>query len=186
MVGGNRAAMPYIQSVSNRITDAGAIEARLLDLAHTTEAKLTAPALAYFAPCSLDDAGRVLDDLAARDRLSMEIEDDGTIVYHMPGRQQLAASPAPLPVLVPAVQRITHGPSPLLAAGLSALIPGAGHLYAERPIAAILWFFIVGLGYTLLIPGLVLHMFSIASAAASARRLEFARTRPLFAPIPAR
>lgn len=189
MVGGNPPAMPYIQRVSNRITDASAIEARLLELAHTTEAKLTAPALAYFAPCSLDDAGRVLDDLAARDRLSMEIEDDGTVVYQMPGRQKLAApaaAPAAPPVLVPAIHRFSHGPSPLLAAALSAFVPGAGHLYAERPIAAILWFLVVGLGYVLVLPGLVLHMFSIASAATSARRLEAARARPLFAPIPAR
>jgi hypothetical protein len=177
--------MTYIHPVSYRITDAGAIEARLLELAHTTEAKITAPALAYFAPCSLDDAGRVLDDLAARDRLSMEIEDDGTIVYHMPGRQKLAApsSMAPLmaplrPALVPAA-RFSHGPNPALAGLLSALIPGAGHLYAERPVAAILWFVIVGLGYTLLLPGLILHLFSIASAASSARRLEAARARPL-------
>lgn len=175
--------MPYIHPVFHRIADASAIEARLLELAHTTEAKITAPALAYFAPCSLDDAGRVLDDLAARDRLTMEIEDDGTIVYHMPGRQKLSAPAAarlstPPLTLVPAV-RPSHGPSPLLAALLSALVPGAGHLYAERPIAAILWFVIVGLGYTLLLPGLILHLFSIAGAASSARRLEAARTRPL-------
>ncbi len=182
--------MPYIHPVFHRITDASAIEARLLELAHTTEAKITAPALAYFAPCSLDDAGRVLDDLAARDRLTMEIEDDGTIVYHMPGRQKLAAPPPsplypPLRTLVPAV-RPSHGPNPLLAALLSALVPGAGHLYAERPIAAILWFVVVGLGYTLLLPGLVLHLFSIASAASSARRLEAARTRPLLPSFTAR
>lgn len=184
--------MPYIHIVSHRITDAGAIEARLLELAHTTEAKLTAPALAYFAPCSLDDAGRVLDDLAARDRLSMEIEDDGTVVYQMPGRQKLSAPPAaPLsPSLSPAplvpIVRPSHGPSPLLAALLSALIPGAGHLYAERPVAAILWFVVVGLGYTLLLPGLILHLFSIASATSSARRLEAARSRPLLASFTAR
>jgi TM2 domain-containing membrane protein YozV len=178
--------MPYIHPVSHRITDAGAIEARLLELAHTTEAKITAPALAYFAPCSLDDAGRVLDDLAARDRLHMEIEDDGTVVYQMPGRQKLAgpatspASPPAPPALVRMAQR-SYGPSPALAGLLSALVPGAGHLYAERPVAAILWFLIVGVGYTLLLPGLILHLFSIASAASSARRLGAARTRPLLA-----
>lgn len=180
--------MPYIHPVFHRITDASAIEARLLELAHTTEAKITAPALAYFAPCSLDDAGRVLDDLAAHDRLHMEIEDDGTVVYLMPGRQKLSAPPAaPLspPLLVPMV-RPSHGPSPLLAALLSALVPGAGHLYAERPVAAILWFVIVGLGYTLLLPGLILHLFSIAAAASSARRLEAARTRPLLPSFTAR
>jgi hypothetical protein len=174
--------------VSNRITDAGAIEARLLELAHTTDAKITAPALAFYAPCSLDDAARLLDDLAARDRLHMEIEDDGTVVYQLPGRQKLTAPHAPLQphaALVP-LQRPAHGPSPLLAALLSALVPGAGHLYAQRPVAALLWFVVVGLGYTLLFPGLVLHLFSIAAAASSARRLEAARARPLLPWIAAR
>jgi hypothetical protein len=194
MGGGVEPEMPYIHYVSYRISDASAIEARLLELAHTTDAKLTAPALAYFAPCSLDDAGRVLDDLAAHDRLSMDIEDDGTIVYRMPGRQKLAApaSPRPLtPALVPAlapIVRASHGPSPLLAGLLSALVPGAGHLYAERPIAAVLWFLVVGVGYTLLLPGLILHLFSIAGATASARarQLEAARARPLLPSFTAR
>lgn len=177
--------------MSNRIRDASAIEQRLLELAHTTEAKLTAPALAYFAPCSLEDAGRVLDDLAARDQLSMEIEDDGTVVYQLRGRQKIHAarpsselrselrseSPG---VLVP-ISRSPHAPSPLLAAALSAILPGAGHLYAGRFAAALLWFIVVGIGYTLLLPGLVLHLFSIASAAAAARRLEPPRSRRLLA-----
>jgi hypothetical protein len=192
MGGGIPPAMPYIISVSQRISDAGAIEARLLELAHTTDAKLTAPALAYFAPCSLDAAGRVLDDLTVRDRLSMEIEDDGTVVYQMPGRQKLAPPRTPVappfaPALVPVV-RAAYGPSPLLAGVLSAMVPGAGHLYAERPIAAVLWFLVVGLGYTLLVPGLILHLFSIAGATSSARarQLEAARARPLLPSFTAR
>jgi hypothetical protein len=171
----------------NRITDPGAIEGRLLELAHTTEAKLTAPALAYFAPCSLDDANRVLDDLAARDRLSMEIEDDGTVVYHLLGRQKIAAAApsAPRP-LQPALVRVAHAPpapSPALAAVLSALMPGAGHLYAGRLGAAVMWFVVVSLGYVLFLPGLILHLFSIASAAVAARRLE-TRTRLMLAAAP--
>lgn len=161
--------------MSNRITDAGAIESRLLELAHTTDAKLTAPALAYFAPCSIDDASRVLDDLAARDRLTMEIEDDGTVVYHLLGRQRLAAPP-PQAALVPAV-RPPVGPSPLVAATLSMFVPGAGHLYAGRIGAAVLWFLVVGMGYALILPGLVLHLFSIASAAVAAHRQAIARPR---------
>jgi hypothetical protein len=164
--------------VTYRITDPSAIEARLLELAHTTDAKLTAPALAYFAPCSLEDAGRVLDDLAARDRLGMEIEDDGTVVYQLRGRQKIAAARpiAPPAALVP-VARPAAGPSPVLAAALSALVPGAGHLYAGRFAAALLWFVVVSLGYVLILPGLVLHLFSIASAAVSARRLNAPRDR---------
>jgi hypothetical protein len=177
--------------VYNRINDASAIEQRLLELAHTTDAKLTAPALAYFAPCSIEDAGRVLDDLAARDRLSMDIEDDGTVVYHLLGRQKITAarpvsetrseSLGSAPSALVPISRSPSAPSPLLAAALSALVPGAGHIYAGRLAAAFLWFIVVGIGYTLLLPGLVLHLFSIASAAAAARRFEPPRSRWLLA-----
>src|SRR5262245_27243200 len=119
-------------AVANRISDTSAIEARLLELAHTTDAKLTAPALAYFAPCSLDDATRVLDDLAVRDRVSMEIEDDGTIVYRLLGRQKVArVVPEPIGARPAALRPLGHVPrhaSPLLAAVLTVFIPGAGHL----------------------------------------------------------
>ena len=161
----------------NRTQDASAIERRLLELAHTTDAKITAPALAYFAPCSIDDAAAVLDDLAARDRLTMEIEDDGSIVYAMPGRQRIAA-----PVgwgtgaLVPAVRR-PDAPSPLLAVVLTALLPGAGHLYVGRFGAAVLWFLVVSMGYVLILPGLILHLFSMASVVSAVRRLEPVRSR---------
>ena len=160
--------------MANRLKDASAIEQRLLELAHTTDAKITAPALAYFAPCSLDDATRVLDDLTTRNRLSMEIEDDGTIVYQMFGRQKLLP---PLPPLLPQAALVRAGggrpdASPLIAAVLSVIVPGAGHLYAGRVAAAILWFVVVGMGYALLFPGLVLHLFSIVSAASAARRLD--------------
>lgn len=172
----------------NRLNDASAIEARLLELAHTTDAKLTAPALAYFAPCSIDDANRVLDDLAARDRLSMEIEDDGTIVYQMPGRQKLTGIPAPSQHRAPQTALVrmaapaTRDASPLVAAALTLFVPGTGHLYAGRVFAAFMWFLVVGLGYTLILPGLVLHLFAIASAAASAHRVSTPRMPLMLAP----
>jgi TM2 domain-containing membrane protein YozV len=164
-----------------RLTDPSAIEARLLELAHTTDAKITAPALAYFAPCSIDDAASVLDGLAARDRMTMEIEDDGTIVYEMRGRQKLAPQTR---ALVPAVRTaplVRHrDASPALAAVLSVFIPGAGHLYAGRFVAALLWFAVVTMGYAFVLPGLILHLFSIASAASAASELN-GRSRPLLA-----
>ena len=166
----------YMRSVPTRIKDASAIEQRLLELSHTTDAKITAPTLAYFAPCSIDDATRVLDDLAARDRLQMEVEDDGTVVYQLSGRQRLAMrapEPRPLAPMVMAPRRYT---SPTIAVILTALVPGAGHLYAGRLVAAALWFFVVGLGYALILPGLVLHLFAMASAAHAARERNLGRT----------
>jgi hypothetical protein len=171
--------------VSDNIRDAAnqaeRIEQRLLDLAYTTDAKITVSALAYFAPCSLEAAANVLDDLAARDRVSMEIEDDGTVVYELRGRQKLpprVAAPARPSVSWPAfaVERSSRAlqprtASPLLAAILTAFVPGAGHLYAGRVLAAIMWFLVIGAGYVLLLPGLILHVFAMVSAAASARRV---------------
>jgi TM2 domain-containing membrane protein YozV len=167
--------------VSTRIKDAGAIEQRLLELAHTTDAKITAPALAYFAPCSIEDASKVLDDLTARDQLTMDVEDDGTIVYSMPGRQKIAGAVRPFQPAFQPLRRETslvplhvspRAASPLLAALLTLFIPGAGHLYAGRFLAAVLWFIVVGAGYALILPGLVLHLFSIASAANAAHQLN--------------
>jgi hypothetical protein len=154
-----------------RIADHDAIEGRLLDLAHRTDVKLTAPTLAYYAPCSIEDAAKVLDNLAARDVLAMEIQDDGSIVYEMRGRQKIAElAPAAAPVaLAPIAQAPLARTSPLLAALLSLWIPGLGHAYAGRFAAAALWFFLVGLGYVLILPGMVLHLIAIVSAANAAR-----------------
>jgi hypothetical protein len=165
--------------VAKRPLDATAIEQRLLDLAYTTDAKITATALAFYAPCSIDDASRVLEDLAARDRLRMDIEDDGTVAYHLLGRQKLAAVPR-RPLVRAVSPRLV---SPMLAALLTVLVPGAGHLYARHVVAAIAWFAAVSLGYALILPGLVLHLVSIVSAAAAAHRLNEARA-PLLLPAP--
>lgn len=159
--------------MAKRPLDATAIERRLLDLAYTTDAKITATALAYYAPCSIDDAARVLDDLTAHDRLRMDIEDDGTVVYHLLGRQKLApaAAPPPARVISPRIGAV----SPMLAAMLTVLVPGAGHLYARHLVAAVAWFAAVSLGYALILPGLLLHLASIVSAAGAAHRLNAAR-----------
>jgi len=39
-----------------RTSDPAVIEHRLLDLAYTTETVITAPVLAYYTPCSIEDA----------------------------------------------------------------------------------------------------------------------------------
>jgi hypothetical protein len=61
-------------------------------------------------------------------------------------------------------------------------VPGAGHLYAGRVIAAFLWFLVVGAGYALILPGLVLHLFSIVSAAAAANRVGASAPRRYLSP----
>ena len=172
-----------------RTDDPGTIEHRLLELAYTTDAKITAPVLAYYAMCSIEDAEKVLDNLVARERISMEVTDDGTIQYEIPDRQKLhprreeptkhqsralvrhAGRNLPLAI------RDGRSASPGLAALLSLFVPGAGQLYTGRPVAALLWFLVVTAGYALILPGLILHLFNMVSAAGSAHRLNSAVER---------
>jgi len=156
-----------------RIVDPELIEQRLLELAYTSDVKITLHALAYYAPCSLEAAQQVLDRLTTEDRIQMEVEDDGTIVYHVPARQKLPPLP-PQPMaqtraLVPAIDRslapVNRGASPAIAAVLAAIFPGAGHLYAGRYAAAILWFVAITAGYFLIVPGMIMQLASMFSAA---------------------
>jgi TM2 domain-containing membrane protein YozV len=167
-----------------RTSDPDVIVHRLLELAYTTDATITAPVLAYSAMCSIEDAEQVLDRLVARDRISMEIDDDGKITYELPDRQKLTPryEGPRLPARIhrdrlPLALRDGRQASPGLAAVLSLFVPGAGQLYAGRPLAALMWFLVVTAGYALLLPGLILHMFSIISAAGSAHRLNEGVTR---------
>lgn len=159
------------------------IEHRLLELVYTTDAPITPMALAYFAPCSLEDAEQVLDNLVARNRIELEVADDGTMTYVFPNRHKLTPRERPQPqALVPFRPAVIAPPdhrhaSPLIAAGLSLLVPGAGQLYAGSVLTAILWFLLVTAGYTLILPGLILHLFCIAAAAGAARRLNYSLSR---------
>jgi TM2 domain-containing membrane protein YozV len=158
------------------------IEHRLLELVYTTEVPITPMALAYYAPCSLEDAEQVLDKLVARDRIQLEVADDGTMTYVFPNRHKLTPRERPPLSLAPLQPEVLGAPerrpaSPLLAAGLSLLLPGAGQLYAGSVLSAILWFLLVSAGYTLILPGLILHLFCIAAAAGAARRLNYAMSR---------
>jgi hypothetical protein len=169
--------------MTTRTDDPRLIEHRLLELVYTTDAPITASALAFFAPCSLEDAERVLQDLAAHDRIHMEVGDDGTITYVFPNRHKLAprvepGPPAPGPHAgLPVAIRGGRRASPALAAILSLFLPGAGQLYTGNVLSALLWFVLVGIGYTLILPGIVLHLFCISTAASSAHRLNSSLAR---------
>ena len=165
-------------------SDDDRIEQRFLDLAYTTDAKITDTALAYFAPCTIEAADRVLASLASNNRVTMEIEDDGAVVYNLRDRQMLARPAAPPQHALVPVARGPHNSNPAVAAILSFLLPGAGHLYAGRIAAALVWFIAVSIGYVLILPGLILHFFNIISAAGAARFNAMERQLPLRAGDP--
>jgi len=164
-----------------RTDDPAVIEHRLLELVYTTDTPITAPALAYFAPCSVEDAEQVLDAMVAKDRIQLEVTEDGTLTYTFPNRHRI--TPRLEPAIPPARALIPRGvypiavrggrpASPVLAAVLSLVVPGAGQLYTGNVMSALLWFVLVTAGYTLILPGIFLHLFCIAFAASSAHRLN--------------
>ncbi len=74
----------------------------------------------------------------------------------------------PAPAIV--VSAPPAGPSPGVAAVLSLVIPGAGQMYAGSVGGGVLWLMFVVIGYLVfIVPGLVLHLLCILSAAQSAR-----------------
>jgi len=63
-----------------------------------------------------------------------------------------------------------RSPSPVVAAVLSFLIPGLGQMYRGDVATGFGWLIVTLIGYVLLIvPGLVLHIWCIVSAARPAR-----------------
>ncbi len=66
-----------------------------------------------------------------------------------------------------------RAPSPGVAAVLSVLIPGLGHLYAGRVLAGLVWFCAASFGYwAILIPGFLIHAASVWFAYRSAKEFR--------------
>ncbi len=155
-----------------RTSDPAVIEHRLLDLAYTTDSVITPSLLAYYAPCSIEDAEKVLDTLVAQDRMRLEVDDDGNIRYELPNRVRIE-SPRKNALVrqVGSLPVVSAQPNAAVAGVLSLIVPGAGQLYAGHPLSAVLWFVAVSIGYLLLIvPGVILHALCIAQAASAAHR----------------
>ena len=61
--------------------------------------------------------------------------------------------------------------TPLIAAGMSLVIPGLGQIFKGRIFSGVVWFCLVPVGYLLLIiPGVILHAICVLSAATAAPR----------------
>jgi hypothetical protein len=55
--------------------------------------------------------------------------------------------------------------SPALAAALSLVAPGGGHIYREKVMSGFLWALLVAMGYSLYtLPGIILHLICISFA----------------------
>ncbi len=68
------------------------------------------------------------------------------------------------------VERRPRVPSPGLAAVLSVIVPGLGHVYAGRLLAGLVWFLAASFGYwAILVPGFLIHVASVYFAYQAAK-----------------
>ena len=65
-------------------------EHRFLDFAFNTTMRIDAASTAYALKVPIADAERRLEDLAARDVLIREVDDEGAVWFRLPGRPQTA------------------------------------------------------------------------------------------------
>ena len=73
------------------------------------------------------------------------------------------------------MERRPRVPSPGLAAVLSVLLPGLGHVYSGRLLAGLLWFLGTGLGYALPLlhfVGFFVHVASVYYAYQAAKEFQ--------------
>jgi len=71
------------------------------------------------------------------------------------------------------LMRPTRVPTPGLAAVLSVIIPGLGHVYAGRLGAGLLWFLAASFGYwAIVVPGFLIHVASVYFAYQAAKEFR--------------
>lgn len=141
--------------------DYRAFEQRVLDVLFTTTIPLTPAHMAWVGQLPIAEAEKHLEHMVETGVLQKECDmETGAIAYIYPQRALIQSRPLPL---VPIAPRPLY--SPPLAAVLSCLLPGAGHMYSGRGKAGVLWLVAVLAGYmSLVVPGIILHILCIASS----------------------
>jgi len=143
--------------------DYRAFEQRVLDVLFQSNVALTPAHMAYYARVPIAEAEKHLESMVEQRILHKECDlETGAVLYEYPQRALLPARDSQ--ALVPVGPRPMY--SPVLAAVLSVVLPGAGHMYSGRERAGVFWMIGTLCGYlALIIPGLILHILCIASAA---------------------
>jgi TM2 domain-containing membrane protein YozV len=137
-------------------------EMRFLDFAYKTSEPINALTVAYALKIPITDAEERLEDLAARDILEREVDDEARVFFKLPGRPPVPAAPVPST----AMQRYTP-PSPpaprkpdegtalggLLVNAL--VLPGLGSLIAGKTTEGViqLVLFVIGVPLCLVLIG---------------------------------
>ena len=112
-------------------------EVRFLEFAYKTTATLNVPSVAHALRLPTQEVSDKLEDLAARDVIGREVDDEGNVFFTIPGRpnERRAANP-PLATVGQSGPMVHVSPpsegTAVTALVLNIIIPGAGSLVAGR------------------------------------------------------
>jgi TM2 domain-containing membrane protein YozV len=120
-------------------------EQRFLDFAYKTSGRLDALSVAHNCKVPIAEADEKLEDMAAREVLIREVDDEGQVYFRLPGR----AKPGAI-VQVPAgtVSKVDEGTA-LVGLLVNLPLPGVGSLIAGKTREGILQLVMVGVGLPL-------------------------------------
>jgi TM2 domain-containing membrane protein YozV len=112
-------------------------EVRFLEFAYQTTATLNVPAVAYALKLPTAVVSDKLEDMAARDVIVREVDDEGNVYFTIPGRVSARAPAHPPLQRVAEPGQIVHVSPPsegtaVTALVLNIIIPGVGSLVAGR------------------------------------------------------
>lgn len=116
-------------------------EVRFLEFAYKSTVTLNVPSVAHALRLPTALVSDRLEEMATRDVLVREVDDEGNVFFTIPGRVRAPASP-PLATLAPSGQ-LVHVSAPAEGTAVAALvlniiIPGAGSLVAGRTSTGVL------------------------------------------------
>jgi TM2 domain-containing membrane protein YozV len=132
-------------------------EQKFLEFAYNSTGTLTAPSVAYALKVPIAFAEAQLEDLAARDVLVRDVDNDAAVFYRLPGRAQAPKSKAIVRAAPQQMQQrdpsaaIQPGASPQQMTGLllNLVLPGVGSLVAGKTIEGVLQLILLLIGLPL-------------------------------------
>ena len=134
-------------------------EVRFLEFAYQSTATLNVTAVAHALRMPTGEVSERLEDMAARDVIGRDVDDDGNVFFTIPGRATSRAPAHPPLATVASHGALTHVSPPaegtaVAAMVLNVIIPGSGSLVAGRVavgvVQLLLWVIGVPLSFVLI------------------------------------
>jgi hypothetical protein len=164
--------------------DPAEFEVRFLEFAYQTTATINVPAVAHALKLPTAMVSERLEDMAARDVLVRDIDDEGNVFFTIPGRVVRGPAHPPLATVLPPGALVHISPpaegTAVAAMVLNVFIPGSGSLVAGRTAIGMmqLMLWIIGMPLCFLLVGVPMVLASwVWSLVTGIQILEESRRR---------